>query len=120
MRAAGTFAASDLVFLRASLLRPLPIPFFAHALLSQVKNCCRRFLCVTYPRIRTDCWKGQRNFQGVLGVHLDDLDGGGNLTFQKAVQWLRSEQDDLDVPLEAIVQSQFRGGVGQLQWLQLQ
>ena len=29
-------------------------------------------------------------------------------------------KDDLDAPLEANVHSQFRGGVGQLQWLQLQ
>ena len=29
-------------------------------------------------------------------------------------------KDDLDAPLEASVHSQFRGGVGQLQWLQLQ
>ena len=29
-------------------------------------------------------------------------------------------KDDLDAPLEANVLSQFRGGVGQLQWLQLQ
>ena len=43
------------------------------------------------PEIRTDRWKRQRNVQGVLGVHVDDLVGGGNLTFQKAVQWLRSE-----------------------------
>ena len=28
-------------------------------------------------------------------------------------------KDDLDAPLEANVHSQFRGGVGQLQWLQL-
>ena len=43
------------------------------------------------PDIRTDLWKRQRNVQGVLGVHVDDLAGGGNLTFQKAVQWFRSE-----------------------------
>ena len=29
-------------------------------------------------------------------------------------------KDDLDAPLEANVHSQFRGSVGQLQWLQLQ
>ena len=29
-------------------------------------------------------------------------------------------EDDLDAPLEADVHSQFRGGVSQLQWLQLQ
>ena len=99
----------------------------------------------------------------MLGVHVDDLVGGGNLAFQKAVQWLRTElefrtldqsrfrfrgreltqeynrksikistskfvqemefvavpkhvKDDLDAPLEANVHSQFRGGVGQLQW----
>ena len=40
--------------------------------------------------IRTDRWKRQRNVQEVLGVHVDDLVGGGNLTFQKAVQWLRT------------------------------
>ena len=96
-----------------------------------------------------------------------DLVGGGNVVFQKAVQWLRTElefgtweqsrfrfrgrelcqdynrksikismskfaqemepvavpkhvKDDLDATLEANVHSQFRGGVGQLQWLQLQ
>ena len=99
------------------------------------------------------------------GVHVDDLVGGGNLVFQKAVQWLRTEfgtweqsrfrfrgrelcqdynrksikismskfvqerelvavpkyvKDDLDAPLEANVHSQFHGGVGQLQWLELQ
>ena len=43
------------------------------------------------PEIRTDRWKRERNVQGVLGVHVDDLVGGGNLTFQKAVQWLRTE-----------------------------
>ena len=48
-------------------------------------------LCVPVPEIRTDRWKRQRNVQGVLGVHVDDLVGGGNLTFQKAVQWLRTE-----------------------------
>ena len=114
-----------------------------------------------------DRWKRQRNVQGVVGVHVDDLLGGGNLAFQKAVQWLQTElefgtwdhsrfrfrgrelcqeynrkpikismskfvqkmepvavpkhvRDDLDAPLEANVHSQFRGGVGQLQWLQLQ
>ena len=40
---------------------------------------------------RMDRWKQQRHVQGVLGVHVDDLVGGGNLTFQKAVQWLRTE-----------------------------
>ena len=105
------------------------------------------------------------NVQGV--VHVGDLVGGGNLTFQKAVQWLWTElefgtwdqhrvrfrgrelsqeynrksikisvskfvqevepvavpkhvRDDLDAPLGANVHSQFRGGVGQLQWLQWQ
>ena len=100
-------------------------------------------------------------------VHVDDLVGGGNLAFQKAVQWLRTElefgtweqsrfrfrgrelsqeynrksikislskfvlemgpvavpkhvKDDLDAPQETSVHSQLRGGVGQLQWLQLQ
>ena len=48
--------------------------------------------CVSpVPEIRTDRWKRKRNVQGVLGVHVDDLVGGGNLTFQKAVQWLRTE-----------------------------
>ena len=92
----------------------------------------------------------------MLGVHVDDLVGGGILAFQKAVQWLRTElefgtweqsrfrfrgrelcqeynrksinismskfvqemepvavpkhvKDDLDVPLEANVHTQFRG-----------
>ena len=119
------------------------------------------------PETQMDRWKRQRNVQGVLGVHVDDLLGGGNLAFQKAVQWLRTElefgtweqsrfrfrgrelcqeynrksikismskfaqemepvsvpkhvKDDLDAPLEANVHSQFRAGVGQLQWLQMQ
>ena len=102
----------------------------------------------------------------MLGVHVDDLVGVGNLSFQRAVQWLRTElefrtldqsrfrfrgrelsqsynrkpikismskvaqemepvavpkrvKDDWDAPLEANVHSQFRGGVGQLQWLPL-
>ena len=38
------------------------------------------------PEIRKVCWKRQSNFQGVLGVHVDDLVGGGNLAFQIAVQ----------------------------------
>ena len=38
-----------------------------------------------------DRWKRQRNVLGVLGVHVGDLAGGGNLVFQKAVQWLRTE-----------------------------
>ena len=114
-----------------------------------------------------DRWKRQRTVQGVLGVHVDDLVGGGNLAFQKAVQWLRTElefgtreqsrfrfrgrelcqeynrksikismskfaqemepvavpihvKDDMDAPLKENVDSQFRGSVGQLQWLQLQ
>ena len=117
--------------------------------------------------VGTERWKRKRYIQGVLGVHVDDLVGGGNLNFQKAVQWLRTElefgtwdqgrfrfrdwdlsqeydrksmkismskfvqylepiavpkhvKDDLDAPLEANVHSQFRGGVGQLQWLQMQ
>ena len=119
------------------------------------------------PETQMDRWKRQRNVQGVLGVHVDDLLGGGNLAVQKAVQWLRTElefgtweqsrfrfrgrelcqeynrksikismskfvqemepvsvpkhvKDDLDAPLEANVHSQFRAGVGQLQWLQMQ
>ena len=40
--------------------------------------------------IRMDRWR-QRQDQGVLGVHVEDLVGGGNLAFQKAVQWLRTE-----------------------------
>ena len=43
------------------------------------------------PEIRKVRWKRQRNALGVLGVHVDDLVGGGNLAFQKAVQWLRTE-----------------------------
>ena len=117
------------------------------------------------PEIHMDRWKRQRNVQGVLGVHVDDVVGGGNLVFQKAVKWLRTElefgtweqsrfrfrgrelcqdynrksikismskfvqekepvavpkhvKDDFDAPLEANVHFQFRGGVGQLQWLQ--
>ena len=41
--------------------------------------------------VRTDRWKGQRNVQGVLGVHVDDLVGGGIFTYQKAVHWLRTD-----------------------------
>ena len=54
--------------------QPLPIP-----------------LCHLFLKFRTDRWKRQRNVQGVLGVYVDDLVGGGNLAFQKAVQWLRTE-----------------------------
>ena len=43
------------------------------------------------PETHMDRWKRQRNVLGVLGVHVDDLVGGGNLVFQKAVQWLRTE-----------------------------
>ena len=45
------------------------------------------------PEIRKVRWKRQSNVQGVLGVHVDDLVGGGNVAFQKAVQWLRTELD---------------------------
>ena len=43
------------------------------------------------PETHMDSWKRQRNVPGVLGVHVDDLLGGRNLAFQKAVQWLRTE-----------------------------
>ena len=43
------------------------------------------------PETQMDRWKRQRNVQGVLGVLVDDLLGGGNLVFQKAVQWLRTK-----------------------------
>ena len=43
------------------------------------------------PEIRKVRWKRQKNVRGVLGVNVDDLVGGGNLAFQKAVQWLRTE-----------------------------
>ena len=43
------------------------------------------------PETRTARWKRQRNVQRVFGKHVDDLIGGGNLAFQKAVQWLRTE-----------------------------
>ena len=43
------------------------------------------------PEIRMDRWKRHRNVQCVLDVHVDDLVAGGNLAFQKAVQWLRTE-----------------------------
>ena len=43
------------------------------------------------PEIRMDRWERQRNVQEGLEVHVDDLVGGGNLAFQKAVQWLRTE-----------------------------
>ena len=36
------------------------------------------------PETQMDRWKRQRNVQGVLGVHVDDLIGGGNLAFQKS------------------------------------
>ena len=42
------------------------------------------------PETQMERRKRQRNVQGVLGVHVDDLVGGGNLSFQKAVQWLRA------------------------------
>ena len=114
-----------------------------------------------------DRGKRQRNVHGVLGVHVDDLVVGGNLTFQKscgmvgtelesgtwdqsrfrfrarelsqdyngksikifmsvfvhdmkAVAVFKHVKDDLDAPLEANVNSQCRGGVGQLQWVQMQ
>ena len=41
--------------------------------------------------IRMDRWKRQRNVQVVLGAHVGDLVGRGNLTFQEAVQWLETE-----------------------------
>ena len=43
------------------------------------------------PETQMDRWKRQRNVQGVLGCHVDDLLGGRNLPFQKAEQWLRTE-----------------------------
>ena len=43
------------------------------------------------PETQVGRWKRQRNVQGVLGVHVDDLLGGGNLAFQRAVQWLWTE-----------------------------
>ena len=43
------------------------------------------------PETHMDRWKRQRSVLGELGVHVDDLVGGGNLVFQKAVQWLRTE-----------------------------
>ena len=43
------------------------------------------------PETQMDRWKRQRNNLGVLGVHVGDLVGGGNLVLQKAVQWLRTE-----------------------------
>ena len=43
------------------------------------------------PETHMDRWKRQRNVLGVLGVHVGDLVGGGNLVFQKAVQRLRTE-----------------------------
>ena len=38
------------------------------------------------PETQMDRWTRKRNVQGVLGVHVDDLIGGGNLAFQKAAQ----------------------------------
>ena len=35
------------------------------------------------PEIRKVRWKRQRNVLGVLGVHVDNLVGGGNLAFKK-------------------------------------
>ena len=55
------------------------------------------------PETKMDRWKRKRNVQGVLGVHVDDLAGGGNLAFQKAVQWLRTELE-----FETWEQSRFR------------
>ena len=110
-----------------------------------------------------DRWTRQRNVLGVLGVHVEDLVGGGNFVFQRAVQWLRTELEfgtweqsrhrfrgrelcqDYNRDLHVKVCSRdgarccsqtcegrfgcaagskctlsIRGGVGQLQWLQLQ
>ena len=59
-----------------------------------------------------DRWKRQRNVQGVLGVHVDHLLGGGNLAFQRAVQWLRTElefgaweQSRFDLVVESCVKN---------------
>ena len=38
-----------------------------------------------------DRGKRQRNVHGVLGVHVDDLVGGGNLTFQKSCAMVGTE-----------------------------
>ena len=35
------------------------------------------------PEIQMDCWKRQRNVHGVLGVHVGELVGGGNIAFRK-------------------------------------
>ena len=108
-----------------------------------------------------------RKVHGVIGVHVDDLIGGGNAKFQKAIAWLKTELEfgaweqtkfrfrgreleqtsdkkairvsmgqyvdametvaipkevraEPDTPLSPMLHSQYRGGVGQLQWLQMQ
>ena len=149
-------------------LRPVPVKSVSSVdVPTKLRTAVANSSVSPVPEIRTDRWKRQRSLQGVLGVHVDDLVGGGNLTFEKAVQWLRTElefgtwdqsrfrfrgrelsqennrksikismtkfvqevepvavpkhvKDDLDAPLEANVQSQFRGGIGQHQWFQLQ
>ena len=108
----------------------------------------------------------KRKIHRVLGGHVDDLLGGGNAKFQKAILWLRSElefgawgqmkfrfrgreleqspdkrfitvtmtqyvdsieiaavpkdaRENPDQELSPALHSQYRGGVGQLQWLQM-
>ena len=108
-----------------------------------------------------------REVHGVLGVHVDDLIGGGDHRFQKAIMWLKTELEfgaweqtkfrfrgreleqtrdkrvirvsmepyvdslvpmavstemrkDLDAIVSPQTHTQYRGGIGQLQWLQMQ
>ena len=58
---------------------------------TQLRNAVAHSSMSLTTEIAVDLWKRQRNVQGVFGVHVDDLVGGGNLTFQKAVQWLLTE-----------------------------
>ena len=75
----------------------LPVP-------TKLKAAVAESSVLPVPEIRMDRWKRERNVQGVLGVHVDGLVGGGNLAFQKAVQWLRTELE-----FGTWEQSRFRG-----------
>ena len=63
--------------------------------------------------IRMDRWKRQRNHEGVLGVNVDDLVGGGNLTFFRklcngfglSLSWDSGIKTDFDFVVESGVQS---------------
>ena len=112
-------------------------------------------------------WAQRRKIHGVLGVHVDDLLGGGDMKFRKAIEWLKKElefgaweqrkfrfrgreleqatdnkaivikmtqfvdemetiavpkgvREDPGQELGPQLHTQYRGGAGQLQWLQMQ